>query len=226
MPDINELVGRIDAEFSAFGDKVKKSQAVQVQAFEERQKRVGQLGRVFDQLREVWRPRLEALVKKFGDRVQVTPRLVPSTREATFEFQSKVARVRLRFSATTDRDVTKVVLSYDLEIIPVLMQFDGHSDCEFPLGAVDLEAVASWVDDRIVSFVKTYLALHEHDQYLKDQMVEDPVAQVRFPKFSAGATLEWQGRTYYFVGEETRREFARQNGVCVDELASAAADSV
>jgi YHS domain-containing protein len=41
-------------------------------------------------------------------------------------------------------------------------------------------------------------------------MVEDPIAHVRFPKFAA-ATLEWQGKTYYFVGEETRREFAAQN---------------
>jgi YHS domain-containing protein len=53
-------------------------------------------------------------------------------------------------------------------------------------------------------------------------MVEDPVAQVRFPKFSAGATLEWQGRTYYFIGEETRREFEKQNGAR-EEPAGAAA---
>jgi YHS domain-containing protein len=43
-------------------------------------------------------------------------------------------------------------------------------------------------------------------------MVEDPVAGVRFPKFAAGATLEWQGRTLYFIGEETRREFEKQQG--------------
>jgi YHS domain-containing protein len=46
-------------------------------------------------------------------------------------------------------------------------------------------------------------------------MVEDPVAHVRFPNFAAGATLEWQGQTYYFLGEETRREFARQKGITV-----------
>ena len=30
-------------------------------------------------------------------------------------------------------------------------------------------------------------------------------------KFAAVATLEWQGKTYYFIGEETRQEFARQH---------------
>jgi hypothetical protein len=44
-------------------------------------------------------------------------------------------------------------------------------------------------------------------------MVEDPVAHVSFPGVAAGATLEWNGRKFYFIGEETRREFARQNNV-------------
>ena len=111
---------------------------------------------MFDELREIWRPRLELLVKKFGDRVQAKPRVVPSTREVTFDFQSRLARVRLKFSAFTDRDVRKVILSYDLEIIPVLMRFNPHAEVEFPLDAVDQEAVAKWIDDRIVEFVQTY----------------------------------------------------------------------
>jgi YHS domain-containing protein len=35
------------------------------------------------------------------------------------------------------------------------------------------------------------------------------VAHVRFPDFAAGATLEWQGKKYYFIGEETRQEFEK-----------------
>jgi YHS domain-containing protein len=46
-------------------------------------------------------------------------------------------------------------------------------------------------------------------------MIEDPVAGVRFPDFAAGATIEWQGRKYYFIGEETRQEFARQHEIKV-----------
>ena len=213
MADIKDLVGRIDAEFAALGEKHKKAQAEQVQAYQERQKRLQKLGQVFERLRAIWGPRLEVLVKKFGDQVQVTPRIIPSTREAKFQFQSRLARIGLRLSASTDRDVTRVILSSDLEIIPVLLQYDAHSEVEFPLDAVDPEAVARWVDDRIVSFVKTYLSLHDNETYLKDEMVEDPVAHVRFPKFAAGASLERGGKTYYFIGEETRRDFEKQQGV-------------
>lgn len=211
MPDTSNLASRIDAEFTALGERQKKAQAEQLQAYEDRQKRIAHLQEVFDQLRDIWKPRLEMLVQKFGDRVQVTPRIVPATREALFEFQSKLAGIRLRFSATTDRDVRKMTLSSDLEIIPVLWKYDAHSDLEFPIGAIDKDAVARWIDERIVSFVKTYIAIHENEFYFKDEMVEDPVAGVRFPRFTAGATLEHEGKTYYFLSEETRRDFEKQH---------------
>jgi YHS domain-containing protein len=47
-------------------------------------------------------------------------------------------------------------------------------------------------------------------EQLKDQFVEDPVARVRFPKYLASSTLQRDGRAYYFVDEETRREFEKQ----------------
>jgi YHS domain-containing protein len=213
MPNINSLASRIDAEFSAVEEKIKKFQVEHVEEHKQRQKRMEKLDSVFDQLREVWKPRLELLVKKFEGRVQTTPRIVPSTREATFNFQSRQAHVRLKLSASTDRDVQKVILSYDLEIIPVLIRFKPHDEVEFPLNAVDKEAVAKWIDDRIVEFVQTYLSMGENELYLKDEMVEDPVAHVRFPKQAAATAVEWQGQTFYFIGEETRQEFEKQQGI-------------
>jgi YHS domain-containing protein len=215
MPDINSLASRIDAEFSAVEQKVKKFQVEQMEKHKQRQNRLEQLAKVFDQLRDIWKPRLELLVKKFGDRVQVQPRIVPSTREVTFDFQSHLARVSLKFSAFTDQEIQKVILSYDLEIIPVLMRFNPHAEVEFPLNAVDQEAAAKWFDDRIVEFVQTYFSLGENDIYLKDYMVEDPIAHIRFPKLAAATTLEWQGQKFFFISEETRREFAKQNGIAI-----------
>src|SRR5262249_32879519 len=117
------------------------------------------------------------------------------------------------FSAFTDRDVQKVILSYDLEIIPVLMRFKPHDEVEFPLNAVDKEAVAKWFDDRIVDFVQTYFSMGENEIYLKDQMVEDPIAHVSSPKRAGATPLEWQGQKFYFSGEEPRREFEKQKGI-------------
>ena len=109
----------------------------------------------------------------------------------------------------------KLILNYDLEIIPVLMKFNPHSEVEFPLDAVDREAATKWLDDRIVEFVRTYFSISENATYMKDEMVEDPIAHVSFPRFAAAAALEWQGQKFYFIGEETRRQFAEQNKISI-----------
>lgn len=207
MSDVATLLDRIDAEFSALDGKIKQAQNVKIQEYHERQERLAAFEKRLASLPPIWKPRLETLVKRFGDKVKATPHVASSSRDVGLEFQSDLARVRLRFSAATDQEIRKLVLNYDLQIIPVLMQFDSHSQAEWPLDAIDEQAVGQWVDDRIVSFVKTYLSLHENEAYLREHMVTDPVAGVRFPKFAAAANMEWNGKTYYFIGEETRKEF-------------------
>jgi YHS domain-containing protein len=93
------------------------------------------------------------------------------------------------------------------------MQYNAHQQAEWPLDAIDERAIGDWVDDRIVEFVKTYLSLHENEYYWKEHMVVDPVAGVRFPKFAAAATVEWEGKTYHFMGDQTRREFEASHGI-------------
>jgi YHS domain-containing protein len=213
MTATSNLAERIDAEFAAAAEKIQQFQSQQIQEHHERQQRLEQFDQLLDELREHWQPRIETVAQRFGDHVRVTPDTARGRRHMTFRFQSELAQIRLRFSAATNPEVTQVVFSYDLEILPMLMQYDSHAEVEFPLDAVDREALVQWVDDRIVSFVRTYLSLNENEYYLKSSMVADPVIHVRFPKHAAGATLEWKGKTYYFVGEETRREFEQQQGI-------------
>jgi hypothetical protein len=44
-------------------------------------------------------------------------------------------------------------------------------------------------------------------------MVSDVVAVISFPRYFAAATFEHDGRTHYFISEETRREFAKRHGL-------------
>jgi len=211
MTDVNNLSERIRGEFAASQEKLKKFQNQHVEAHHARQQRSERLEQILDGLREVWRPRLETLAQEFGDRVQATPSITPGKREATFQVKSPVASVKLRFSAgAADNEVTKLLLAYDLDIMPILMQFERHAEITFPLDDVQPEAIAAWFDDQIVAFVKTYLSLFENQYYVKDLLVEDPIAQVRFPKFAAGATREKGGKMHYFISEETAAEFDKQ----------------
>jgi hypothetical protein len=211
MADVNDLLKRIDAEFDANRDKLKAFQAEKTQAHVERQQRLERFDKLLGELVDVWRPRLEALRAKFGDRAKVTPTIAPSRRSAAFKFDTELARVDLRLTAFADADVRQVIFSSDLEILPIMMKFDSHSEIAFPLDSVDREALAKWLDDRIVGFVRTYLSLHENQYYLKGHMVEDPVAKIQFPKYAAGATLEKEGKTVYFIDEQTRDEYVKRS---------------
>jgi YHS domain-containing protein len=210
MSPADDLAARIDDEFAAAADKLKKLQADKLNTYHERQQRLAKLETEFDRLREIWRPRLETLAKKLGDRASVTPTVSPGRREAKFQVQTPLAQVRLKFSASTDTEISKLVLEYDLEILPIFQQFEKHAALELPLDAIDMQAAGRWLDDRIVAFVKTFLSLHENEYYLRDHMVVDPVAKISFPKFAAAATVESNGRKIYFISEETKARYERE----------------
>lgn len=209
MMSTKELASGIDAAFSAMNDKRKKFQTEETQKHLDWQKRLERLAGVFDSLREVWKPRLDVLIEKFGDKVSTAPKLTPSTRSIELEIKSDVAKINLQFQATTDDQLQNIILNYDLHIIPILMNFDSHAELQMPVDKIDREAIGRWIDERILSFVQTYVSLHENPFYFRDQMVVDPVSGTRFPKLLAGAKLERDGRMHYFVSEETLHEFER-----------------
>lgn len=206
----SSLAERIDAEISAAFQRVEQLKTQKVEEFQGRQQRLEKFDQLVEELREVWRPRLDALAKKFGERVNVQPEVEPGRRSAGFKFKSELASIDLRFAVAPDPDVRNIVFTCDLHILPILMKFDSHDEISFPLDAIDKAALGKWFDDRIISFVKTYLSLHENQYYLKGHMVEDPIAKMQFPKYAAGATLEQGGKTLYFIDESTLREYQQK----------------
>jgi YHS domain-containing protein len=212
MSDTSDLAARIDGVISATKDKMKASQQELLQDYVDRQKRLDRYAEKLPRLLEVARPRLELLAKRFGERVEVTPQVSGNTRSVRFAFKSPLAHITMAISAYPDREAKNVAVEYDLQIIPVLMQFESHAEYSTPIDNPDTAGLGKWLDDRIVGFVDTFMKMHESEYYTKDQYVEDPVAKVRFPKFAAGATLEHNGQTYYFVDERTKQEFVQQKG--------------
>jgi YHS domain-containing protein len=214
MTNINALIDRIDQEVAAEVRRQKEAWAERVLANRERGLRLQRYETVAKHLIELVKPRLDAFIERFQAVVHAEPVVREYTRAVNLTFAATVAKVTLRFEVFPDRDVNGVRLECTQEIIPVVVRYDKQSVIEFPLDGVRDDAVVEWFDDRIVAFVKAYLALVRQDaalrEQLKDPFVEDPVAGIRFPKYLASSTLERDGRTYYFVDEETRREFEKQ----------------
>jgi YHS domain-containing protein len=214
MPDIDALIHRIDQEIAAEVQRQKAAWAAATQANRERGLRLQRYETEARHLIELLRPRLDAFVARFKAVVKAEPVVREQTRAVNLTFAATVAKVTLRFEVFPDQDVSHVRLECTQDFIPMVVRFDRQSALEFPLRGVRDETVVQWFDDRIIAFVKAYLALVRQDaalrEQLKEQFVEDPVARIRFPKYLASSTLERDGRTYYFVDEETRREFEKQ----------------
>jgi YHS domain-containing protein len=214
MTDINSLINRIDHEVAA---EVKQQKAAWTAMMAENRERDARLQRYEAEAKriiELVKPRLDAFVERFKAVVKVEPTVREHTRVVTLTFAATVAKATLCFEVFPDQNINHVRLECTQEIIPVVVRYDKQAVLEFPLDGVQDDAVVAWLDDRIVAFVKAYIALVRQDavlqERLKDQFVEDPVVRVRFPKYLASSTLERDGRTYYFVDEDTRREFERQ----------------
>jgi len=205
--DVQGLLARIDEEFKQSKERFEKLRQQKVEEHQGRQSRLALFDQACERLKGVWGPRLEALKKAFGEKVQVEPNADTGRRQATFAFVSNLARINLTFTATTDLEVRNLVLEYSLQILPVLMSYPDHARLEQPLDRIDDKAIGTWIDERIVDFVRTYLSIHENEFYLKAHMVEDPIAHVRFPEFAAASTLERGGKTIYFIANVTREEY-------------------
>jgi YHS domain-containing protein len=214
MTDLNTLIRRIDQELATEMTREKTGWADVARLNRERAPQLERYEAVAKHIIELLRPRLAAFIERFKDVVKAEPKVREHTRAMHLTFAATVAKVTLLFEVFPDQDLSHVRLECTQEIIPVLVPYDKHSVLDVPVGAAQDDTVVQWFDERIVAFVKAYVAVVRQDanlqEHLKDLLVEDPVAKVRFPKYLAASTLERDGRTYYFVDEETRREFENE----------------
>lgn len=214
MTDIDTLIRRIDQELEVDVKRQKAAWAEVARTNRERGPRLQRYEEVAKHLIELLKPRMAAFTERFKAVVKAEPIVREHTRAMNLTFAATVAKVTLLFEVFPDRDVNHLRLECTQEIIPVVVRYDKQSVLEFPLDAVQDDAAVQWFDERIIAFVKAYMAVVEQDaalrEYLKDQLVEDPVAKIRFPKYLAASALERDGRTYYFVDEDTRREFEKK----------------
>ena len=159
---------------------------------------------------EIARPRLRGPGQAGRRAPKVTPAVSQTRRAATFEFKSAKAHIVLTFSVAPDQEVKRAVVEYELKVVPVLWKFDSHAEFGTPVANVDADGLTKWLDDRILSFVDLFIEIHEGELFDQAEMVEDPIAKISFPKFAAAASLEHGGKTYFFIDESNKAEFAKK----------------
>lgn len=218
MAKLDDFSSRLDAACALLPEAIEQRRAVIDREYQQRQQRFAEeFIPAVTKVREIFGPRSEALIARFKDIIHVQADVRDDFSKVIYSFDSSLARVTLQFNFTHDQEVQKMILVYDLEILPILMKFDTHSTLELPLAAFDEQLVTEWLEGRMISFIRSFVELNENQYYLKNQMVEDPVARIRMPKAVARETLYFEGQTYYFISAETRREFEKRHGTDASE---------
>ena len=220
MTTIHEFSERLDSEFGLMSAANDERRAILERAYHERQARVAKLFiPVLARLRGIWEPRRDALLARFKDKIHIIPAANDDISTARFSLDSPLARITLKFMFSHDPEVRNLVLEYRLDVVPILMKIDNHATLELKLENFDQDVAALWLEDQMISFIRTFVELNGNQYYLNDHMVEDVIACVRMPRSVAKESVDWDGHKYYFICADTRREFEKQHG-CVSDTDS------
>ena len=163
-------------------------------------------------LESVIHPRMEELTRHFDNAT-----LMDCHGDTDFHCVCNLTHTP-RFPATVSLDISLLPgeshkglkARYDLEILPVLMEYKRDEEMLFPLHDSD-ETIGLWVEEKIVEFIHTYLRLETHPLYQKDNMVSDPVCGMRISATAATIRVEWPGHTIYFCSEVCKEAFLKEH---------------
>lgn len=212
MERVNRLAERISNRFEQhrhdLADKQQQLDSRMKEMLEQRE-RLAAIAR--SRVEAVVLPRMEELARHFANaKVQVVNINANATCVAEFAHTpSYPAIVKLSITLLPGDDAS-LTAHYDLSILPELMVYNRNADEIFPLDG-DEEALAGWVEDRILDFINTYLCLETHPLYQKNNTVLDIVCGMRIPAASATSRVERQGRTFYFCSEHCKEVFLKEN---------------
>ena len=110
------------------------------------------------------------------------------------------AKVQLSFRLGHDGPVENAIMDYRLEILPIFFKFESHDQLMIPISHPNEDAIAKWIEDRLVGFTHTFFELRFHNEYQSRHLETDAVMNIRFPKADAiGAALV---RTLGLVGKQ------------------------
>lgn len=222
VSSVDSFVERLAAEVSTASERVRSLQANAAEVFAGQQERSMRFVAVADRIHSILLSRLDAFtqVDVFKDVRQIVSQggqgldvrgFHGRTTTLSIPFSADCpAKVQLSFRLGHDGPVENALMDYRLEILPIFFRFDSHDQLMIPINDLDEDAIAGWVEDKLVGFTQSFFELSFHKQYQQKHMETDPVMNIRFPKAYAAGKQEYQGRTYSFYTNESLQAFEKE----------------
>jgi YHS domain-containing protein len=215
MTEIDEFKAKLRGETEAAMERVRVMQAQAAEQYREMQSNYVIFLDLSHRIRVAIRPWVEAFAESLPD---VTPVVTerdfgPAGRMfhgvfVTFSLPRSErcpANIKLRFGLEAGVAVDGLILFYDLEIVPVFIDFERHDQIVLPLDPSSVETAVEWFQRKACAFTKTYVSLFFNPYYQKGSEVPDIVLGRTFPRDFAKGQTEYSGVTYYFLTEESQK---------------------
>jgi YHS domain-containing protein len=210
MPGLQELERRIKEQLAVCEQRRQLRQDHLQRYMTESEQRLQCFTAAADRLvQDVLVPRMDKLAECLQD-VQA-PAVERNGHHITVRFAHTPrfpATVCLELGVTRDGEATTLLVEFNLSILPALLPFERQDRLAMPVGEVDEERVAAWIEEKLVGFVGTYLQLETASAYQTENVVVDPVCGMMVNKADTPAQMAYLGRTYYFCLDECRQKFA------------------
>ncbi len=162
-------------------------------------------------MREVIKPCMERLPAYFDKAHEAEP--LQGRHTCVYEFQRTVrfpGTATLEVSITRDSLVQTIQVCCEMKIVPVFTTIPEPDSLTMALHDVDEAKVLTWVEEKILGFVDTYLRLETTPSYQAENTTTDPVCGMTVNKATAPARWEHAGQTFYFCTEACRIRFVEQ----------------
>lgn len=163
-------------------------------------------------LESVVHPRLLELSRQFDNAV-ISDRHSGTDFHCACEFAHTPrfpATVSLDFGVLPGEKYEELTIRYDLQMLPVLMEYKRNEEASFPLSGAD-ETIGRWVEEKVLEFVDTYLRLETHPLYQKDYIVVDLVCGMPISATTASSRIEKHGHTLYFCSEHCKEAYLKEH---------------
>ena len=107
-------------------------------------------------------------------------------------------------------------VSYRLQIIPVLMEFEARDDLPVRLEAPDTDAVVAWIERKLQDFVETYLRVERDPRYREGARAVDPVCGMLVHGGLTVHRAEHRRRVFHFCSPVCQQKFEANPGFYAD----------
>ena len=221
MSSIDPLVERLAAEVSAVTERIHSLQTEAAKVFLGQEQRFVRFIALTERIHAILQPRIEAFtnLNVFKDIVQDVRLELRGPEERGFHGRTTTltvpssdacpGKVELSFRLGHDGPIENAIMDYHLDILPIFIKFESHDQLVISIDNPSEDAIAEWIDDKLVGFTRTYFEMYFTEQYQKQSFEMDPVMNIRFPRAFAAGKKDYQGQTYYCYTQESFQEFEK-----------------